>query len=289
MDVIIVSGRSGSGKSSAIHALEDLGYYCVDNLPVCLIPQLIQEIQTAQNESIPTLAVGLDARSLRVSSNTFEEMLTALNAMQSINVSIFYCDADNDTLIQRFSETRRKHPMSSDSVSLTEALELERKILSPLVTDSTSVIDTSRMTLHQLRDEMARLVNVTNESMVLLIQSFGFKYGIPNNSDLIFDVRCLQNPHWVPNLRPLNGLDKPVQAFLSVDPLVQKMTQDILNFVHHWIPHYSINNRRYFTLSIGCTGGQHRSVYMAETLSQLIQTDCDVQIRHRQIIKDIQP
>jgi len=285
--LFIISGRSGSGKSCALHALEDLGYYCVDNLPPVLIPGLIAQFlpkpgQAGLNQ-LEKLAVGIDVRSLTVSDTPFEEVLEQLNKIQGLSIQIIYLDAVDQTLLRRFNETRRKHPLSNAQTPLKEALSLERLFLSPLQTDATLVIDTTSMNLHQLRTEMHRLVGTENARLVLLIQSFGFKYGLPTDSDLVFDVRCLPNPHWVPHLRALTGQDKPVVEFLQEHPDVQTMIRSITTFVEQWLPHYQANNRRYVTVSIGCTGGQHRSVFIAGQLEKHFETHWSTQLRHRQL------
>jgi len=285
--LVIVSGRSGSGKSSALHALEDLGYYCVDNLPTKLIPSLVAEFHSTkgqENQFDPEkLAVGIDARSLRLDNAGFRKMVYELSHFEHMTTQIIFLDADDDTLIRRFSETRRKHPMSNDNIPLIEALALEKQLLSPVITDETMLIDTSNMSLHQLRAEMGRLVQDEEPKMALLIQSFGFKYGIPKDSDLIFDVRCLINPHWVPQLRALTGQDQEIIDFLEEDDRVQAMIHSISDYLSNWLSDYAINNRRYLTVSIGCTGGQHRSVFLAERIQALFAKNWSVQIRHRQL------
>lgn len=291
MNLVIVSGRSGSGKSSALHALEDLEYYCVDNLPTKLIPGLVQEFQpepATQGQECPLrkidkLAIGIDARSLHLSDTSFRKMQYDLAHFPDLDIQIVYLDADDDTLLRRFSETRRKHPISSENTSLQEALDLERRLLNPLITDSTIVIDTSSMSLHQLREEMRLIVKGSPTQMSLLIQSFGFKYGIPKDSDLMFDVRCLINPHWVPQLRPLSGLDADVAEFLAEDDKVQAMLASITDYLQRWLPDYQVNNRHYLTVSIGCTGGQHRSVFLVERLHEIFKKNWPIQVRHRQL------
>lgn len=291
LQLVMVSGRSGSGKSSALHALEDLGFYCVDNLPSALIPALVQEFQHEKDlpgivshiQKVDKLAIGIDARSLRLHDTSFRKLQNELNHFEHVDTQIIYLDANNDTLLRRFSETRRKHPISSEKTSLLEALELESQILSPLITDTTIVIDSSKMSLHQLRDEIAKMVKGAQTKMSLLFQSFGFKHGIPSDSDLIFDVRCLINPHWVPHLRSLTGIDEEVAQFLQEDDKVQEMLDTITNYLNNWLPEYEINNRRYLTVSIGCTGGQHRSVFLTQQLQKRFETHWQTQIRHRQL------
>lgn len=289
LQLVMVSGRSGSGKSSALHALEDLGFYCVDNLPSALIPALVKEFhqekmleKVCHLQKIDKLAIGIDARSLRLNDTSFLKLQQDLDQFTHVDTQVIYLDANTDTLLRRFSETRRKHPISSEKTSLLEALDIESQILSPLITDATIVIDSSQMSLHQLRDDMGRTVNGNKAKMSLLIQSFGFKYGIPTDSDLIFDVRCLINPHWVPHLRALTGLDDEVAQFLQEDDKVQDMLDTISEYLTKWLPEYEINNRQYLTVSIGCTGGQHRSVFLAKQLQQRFEPNWQTQIRHRQ-------
>ncbi|MBS0290142.1 MAG: RNase adapter RapZ [Proteobacteria bacterium] len=280
MRLVIVSGRSGSGKTISLHVLEDLGYYCVDNLPVDMLPGLVSRLQ----DDHPRLAVSIDARNLPSDVNVLKEVISELR-QPGWRGEIIYLDADPKMLLKRFSETRRRHPLSNDEVSLQEAIEKEHDLLRPLADMADITIDTSSLTHHQLcsliRDRVAR---ENTSRLQLLIQSFGFKNGMPADADFIFDVRCLPNPYWQAELRALTGTDKEVADYLLAYPEVKQMVEDIMGFLDNWIPRFEADNRSYLTVGIGCTGGQHRSVYIAEQLVQLaLQRQLNVQIRHRDL------
>lgn len=280
MQLVIVSGRSGSGKTITLHVLEDLGYYCVDNLPVDMLPGLASRLQTDH----PRLAVSIDARNLPNDVNLLKDVLLQLR-QPNWHTEIIYLDADEKSLLRRFSETRRKHPLTNDEVSLQEAIRQEYRLLSPLATMADMTIDTSELTQHQLstliRDRVAR--EDTNR-LQLLIQSFGFKNGMPADADFIFDVRCLPNPYWQQHLRNLSGCDVAVADFLRACPEVEQMVEDIIRFLDNWIPRFEADNRSYLTVGIGCTGGQHRSVYITEELvKRAQQLQFNVQVRHRDL------
>lgn len=280
MRLVIVSGRSGSGKTISLHVLEDLGYYCVDNLPVDMLPDLISRLQVDH----PRLAVSIDARNLPSDVNLLKDVLMQLH-QPDWHSEIIYLDADEKSLLRRFSETRRKHPLTNEQVSLQEAIQQEHRLLSPLASMADMTIDTSQLSQHQLsalvRDRVAR--EDTNR-LQLLIQSFGFKNGMPADADFIFDVRCLPNPYWQPELRGLTGCDMPVANFLSACPEVEQMVEDIIRFLDNWIPRFEADNRSYLTVGIGCTGGQHRSVYITEELvKRAKKSQFSVQVRHRDL------
>jgi UPF0042 nucleotide-binding protein len=284
MRLIVVSGRSGSGKTISLHVLEDLGYYCVDNLPVDMLVGLVERLQ----EDHPRLAVSIDARNLPHDEQVLKEVIGQLRR-PGWRSEIIYLDADHKSLLRRFSETRRRHPLSNENVSLQEAIEREHVLLSPLASMSDITIDTSYLSQHQLcgliRDRVAR--EDTNR-LQLLIQSFGFKHGMPADADFIFDVRCLPNPYWQPQLRSLNGCDIPVKEFLQSSTEVKQMIEDIIQFLHNWIPRFEADNRSYLTVGIGCTGGQHRSVYIAEQLvNRAKELEMNVQGRHRDLQTNI--
>ena len=290
MKLIIVSGRSGSGKTTALHILEDLGYYCVDNLPVSLLPALIQQIadNSASNNGTVTpkqIAVGIDARNLSQQLSTFPD---SLNTLEQFNVKpeILYLDAAESTLLKRFSETRRKHPLSTANRSLAEAIREETHRLNPIASAANLVIDTTHLSIHQLRDFIhSRVGDSSRKGMSILFMSFGFKHGIPVEADVVFDARCLPNPHWIPNLRQQTGLDLPVQTYLDEQALFHHMLKDIASFLDTWLPQYQSNNRSYMTVAIGCTGGQHRSVYLVQKLVNRFQDAYgSVQARHRELI-----
>lgn len=282
MKLVIISGRSGSGKTTALHVLEDIGYYCVDNLPVALLPQLIQELRQSSSK-VTMLAIGIDARNAGGQLHNLANILRELT-QQGVNSQVIYLDSDDETLIKRFSETRRKHPISNDSNTLREAIVREREILNPVASCASLIIDTTSLTLHQLRDQIKMRVGEDVDSMAILVESFGFKNGIPKDADVVFDVRCLPNPHWITHLRALTGKDLPVKDFLAGHEPVQEMTADILAYLEKWLPRFAANNRSYMTIAIGCTGGQHRSVYITEEiLNALSQRFTNVQARHREL------
>lgn len=283
MKLIVISGRSGSGKTTALHVLEDLGYYCVDNLPVTLLRDLMQELAKRPAPKITEVAIGIDARN---SVEQLEKLPSVLRDIYSdgIESQVIYLDANDANLIKRFSETRRKHPISNDSNTLNEAIAREREMLTPVASCASLMIDTSNLTLHELRDQIRQRVAEKSEGMAILFQSFGFKNGIPSDADLVFDVRCLPNPHWITHLRSQTGLDKPVQEFLQGHESVTGMIKDITEFLDKWLPNFAANNRSYMTVAIGCTGGQHRSVYITDTLcNQFKGKFVNVQARHREL------
>lgn len=290
MKLVVISGRSGSGKSTALNMLEDLGFYCIDNLPAGLLPELATQTFSTQavqkdNDVVTRVAVSIDARNVPSDLSRFPSLIEQIP--NEIDTNVIYLDANDNTLIKRFSETRRKHPLSSGKVSLKEAIEAESTLLDAIAAMADLSIDTSAMNLHQLRELIRnRVGSKVTPSMSLLFQSFGFKSNIPIDSDLVFDVRCLPNPYWKIELRTLSGLDKPVVDFLKSDGEVDKMVSDITQYLSQWLPRFSANNRSYTTVSIGCTGGQHRSVYVANALYQQFNDQYeDVQVRHRELSK----
>lgn len=284
MQVVIVSGRSGSGKTTALHVLEDIGFYCVDNLPVGLLPQLTRQLKSDHPSQTEHVAVGVDARNAPTQLANFLNILRQLDA-EKIDHQIVFLDADDHTLLKRFSETRRKHPISDAKVSLPEAIKKESDILHPISSNAGLNIDTSHLSLHDLRDLIKKQFDKTQDArMAILFQSFGFKVGVPPDTDLMFDVRCLPNPHWVRELRALTGLDQGVIQFLEGQDTVAQMINDIEHFLRRWLPQFEQNNRSYMTVAIGCTGGQHRSVYIAQSLSERFSPDYpNVQVRHREL------
>ncbi len=283
MKLVVISGRSGSGKTTAIHVLEDIGFYCVDNLPVTLLKQLISELAKRTDPKINQVAIGIDARNTVAQLEKLPNVLNELSN-EGFDIRVIYLDAEDESLFKRFSETRRRHPVSNDSNTLKEAIERERDMLTPVAASASLIIDTSQLTLHDLRDRIIAEVGVKNESMMILFQSFGFKNGVPSDADMVFDVRCLPNPHWVAALRGQTGLDEEVQSFLSGHDTVNKMIQDITVFLQAWLPAFAANNRSYTTIAIGCTGGQHRSVYVTDQVAKHFKaTVSSVQTRHREL------
>lgn len=285
MRLIIVSGLSGAGKSVALHTLEDDGFYCIDNLPATLLPNLVEGFSDSHLNLYEQVAVGIDARSAKLTLNDFPEVLQALKKTGHIQVEVLFLQTDTKALVRRFSETRRKHPLSLDGTPLLKAIELERTLLDDIQDHADLVIDTTNSNLHQLRTTIhSQLLKHKPEKMSILFQSFGFKYGVPNNTDFVFDVRCLPNPHWNPTLRALTGNDKPVQEFLAAHETVEKMFEQIRDFLESWIPVFQEENRAYLTVSIGCTGGQHRSVYLTNRLRECFAGNQDnVSVRHREL------
>ena len=275
MQLIIVTGLSGSGKSVVLKALEDTGYYCVDNLPATLLPQIYENLSSSQK----LIAVSTDTRSAALEA--LPENIEKLKA-QGVNVQVLFLESTTQALVKRFSETRRRHPLSNDDITLAESIECERKLLGPL-SELGHHIDTSDLSANTLRGWVKDFVAQENKNIILLFTSFGFKHGIPLDADFVFDVRCLPNPHYDPKLRPMTGRDAPVKAFLDKQPLVHDMYQDIQNFVARWLPSFVQENRSYLTIAIGCTGGQHRSVHIVEELGKHFSQQQQVLIRHREL------
>lgn len=284
MKLIIITGISGSGKSTALHVLEDLGYYCVDNLPASLLPALIEDMLNQHKPDYQKVAVGIDARNPTADLDQFAQICNNLGA-SGIVVELLFLDADTPTLLKRFSETRRRHPLSNRGLALIEAITQEKKILEPLRASATLCIDTTHTHQHQLRDLIVdRVGRRIGEVLAILFISFGYKHGIPHDADYIFDLRCLPNPHWEPHLRPLTGKSQEVAKFLEKNPLVEEMYQMLEKFISIWAPRFEANNRAYLTIALGCTGGQHRSVYFAERLGNYFSSQRpNVQIRHREL------
>ena len=281
--LIIVSGLSGSGKTVALHTLEDSGYYCIDNLPVTMLAPFGNHI-TGLGDGDARYAVGVDARNRVGDLDAFPDILTTLEQVTGVRPEILFLTADDETLIKRFSETRRRHPLSSGELPLADAIASERRLLNPIQSRADLVIDTTATTLHQLRDLVSRRLTRDSRRMSLLFQSFGFKHGVPSDADFVFDVRMLPNPHWEPHLRAQTGQDQAVIDYLQAQPEVGIMFEDIQGFMAHWIPSFKRDNRSYLTVAIGCTGGQHRSVYLADQLAEAFRDgDQDVSVRHREL------
>lgn len=284
MKLVIISGLSGSGKTVALHTLEDEDYYCVDNLPLGLIPDFVDRVLNRTLQPYEKIAVGIDARSEARDLRQFNEIINPLRE-KNIDLEVIYLQADLTTLIKRFSDTRRKHPLTTKGLPLSEAIEVERNLLSAVASEADLFIDTTYTNVHQLRDLIKeQVIKSAGVRLTLLFQSFGFKHGAPADSDFVFDVRCLPNPHWEPKLRPLTGLDSDVTEFLQSHNEVHEMLDHIEGFLRHWIPMFKKQNRCYLTVSIGCTGGQHRSVFIAQQLYDNFQHPNDnVIIRHREM------
>lgn len=281
MRLMIVSGRSGSGKTVALTTLEDLGFYCVDNLPVDLLVELTEKLHTTHDN----VAVSIDARNLPKDVALLNNVLTELKTSFKDQCDILYLDADENVLLKRFSETRRKHPLTSPTCSLQEAISYEKTLLLPLCHRADISLDTSDLGKHELSRIIRDKVAKKNEALQILLLSFGFKHGSPSEADFIFDVRCLPNPYWEENLRNLSGQDEQVIDYLASQPDVLAMVNDIKQFLDNWVPRFMKDNRSYLTVGIGCTGGKHRSVYIVEALQKTLVSQFSTQARHRDLTR----
>ncbi|HBJ89243.1 MAG TPA: RNase adapter RapZ [Gammaproteobacteria bacterium] len=283
MKLTIISGRSGSGKSTVLHVLEDKGYYCIDNLPASLLPALAKRISTDASD-LTQVAVSVDARNVSTDLEQVPQIVAELKE-KTIPTEILFLDANSQTLLKRFSESRRKHPLSSESVGLREAIDKESELLESISVLANLTIDTSNMALQALRQTVKeRMLDDQTNAMALLFQSFGFKNGVPVDADIVYDVRCLPNPFWDNSLRALTGLDDAVKKFLGDKSEVSEMLEDISNYLEKWLPKFEANNRSYITVAVGCTGGQHRSVYLCERLAEsFVGKISNVQVRHREL------
>ncbi|MDO6679741.1 RNase adapter RapZ [Shewanella sp. 4_MG-2023] len=279
MKLVIVSGRSGSGKSVALRVLEDLGYYCVDNLPLPLIGSLLEQLK----DSNELVAISVDVRNIEEQGKVLKEQIALLS--DDTSITSFFLNANDKVLLKRFSETRRLHPLSKNQISLQEAIKLEGRLLEPIAKMVDHYIDTSQTNIYELSDHVRQiLLGSFDKELVVHFESFGFKHGMPAEADFMFDVRFLPNPHWELELRPYTGLDAPVQEFLERQPLVNKFIWQIENLFDTWMPHLERNNRSYLTIAIGCTGGQHRSVYIADQLAKRFNNSKHkVSARHREL------
>jgi RNase adapter protein RapZ len=286
MRIFLISGISGSGKSVALNVLEDTGFFCVDNLPPALLPALIS---TLTQDGVENAAIAIDARS----ANSLNGLINSIQQLKAIGhqVDLLFLTAKTDSLIARFSETRRSHPLShrllpgqnpNDPRTLIECIQTERKMLADME-EIACVVDTSGLKANQLRSWIRELINVEHSNLTILFESFAFKVGVPLNADFVFDVRSLPNPYYDLTLRPLTGQDLPVQTFLEEQPEAQAMLEDIRQFIAKWLASFKQSNRSYLTICIGCTGGQHRSVYMVEQLAQYFKDAEQVVVRHREL------
>jgi UPF0042 nucleotide-binding protein len=284
MKLVIISGRSGSGKSTALHVLEDAGFNCIDNFPVGLLPAMVHTALRDPQQHSQRMAVSIDARNSAPDLRRFPEILLSLDRMD-LDCEVIYLDALSPTLVKRFSETRRRHPLTNETTDLRQAIEAEHELLASIADLADLVIDTTHLATPALIDLIsARSASKTTSGLSLLFRSFGFKFGIPVDGDLVFDIRCLPNPHYIPELRRLTGRDEAVREFLEADADVLAMYNDIRRYLETWLPKFEQNNRIYMTVAIGCTGGQHRSVYMAEKLgSHFRETIPNVLVRHREL------
>jgi UPF0042 nucleotide-binding protein len=276
MRIIVISGLSGSGKSVALKVLEDTGFYCVDNLPAALLPETVDYLRMS---GVTDAAISIDARSgasIPGLPNDLERL------RQRYDLRVLFLTAKDATLVTRFSETRRRHPLATGDRSLEECIRAEREMLARISANS-HLMDTSDLSANHLRAWIKDFLELSSANFTLVFESFGFKHGIPMDADMVFDVRCLPNPHYDVTLKPLTGRDGPVIAYLQSQSMVQEMLADIHAYVAKWLPAYIKDNRNYFTVGLGCTGGQHRSVYFAETLADLFSEQQQVLIRHREL------
>ncbi len=283
MSLYIVSGQSGSGKSIALHALEDHGFYCIDNLPAQLLPHLAREVLESTDPVFQNVAVGMDVRSqtfLQELSNCLQELKDA-----NLKYQIIYLEADESILVKRYKETRRKHPLTNDHVSLLEGIALEKKLLDPLAKQYSLRIDTTHTSPQNLRKQIVDFsIGEQQGGTTLLFKSFGYKHGTPLDADFVFDIRCLPNPYWQQELRKYSGLDEPIISFLEEQQEVTDMFNDICSFIEKWLHAFQQEDRAYITIAIGCTGGQHRSVYLSEKLAKYFSlTEIRTQVRHREL------
>lgn len=276
MRIVLISGLSGSGKSVALKVLEDTGFYCVDNLPAALLPETVEYLRLS---GVTDAAISIDARSVAGLPGLPGDLE---RLRQRFDLRVLFLTAKDATLVTRFSETRRRHPLATGERSLEECIHAEREMLEGISAIS-HLMDSSDLSANNLRAWIKDFLGLQNSSFTLVFESFGFKHGIPMDADLVFDVRCLPNPHYDVTLKPLTGRDGPVIAFLQSQTMVQEMLRDIHAYVAKWLPAYIKDNRNYFTVGLGCTGGQHRSVYFAETLADLFGEQQQVLVRHREL------
>lgn len=281
--LLIVSGRSGSGKSSALNILEDLGYYCIDNLPLSLLPSLIVHLQSTSS-TIQQVGIGVDVRSLADDFNHFDQVLNDISNL-GIQTNTLFLDARDDILIARFSSTRRRHPLSNSKLSLPAAIEQENILLDPIASRASIYLDTSNLNVHELQHILSLRLSSPHQA-TLLLESFGYKHGVPLDADFVFDVRCLPNPHWQASLREFTGKEQAIKDFLNGHPEVEALYYDISQFLIKWLPRLGTDHRHYLTVAIGCTGGQHRSVYMVERLYETLKTILPhIQTLHRELVR----
>ncbi len=284
MRILIITGLSGSGKSVALNTLEDDDFYCVDNLPVSLLPTLINQCLEEEKQYHEKIAIGIDSRSGNASIDKLIDIVQTLKN-DNVPVEVLFFSAEINTLIKRFSETRRKHPLTAQDVPLIKAIHLEKEMLNKIADYADLNIDTTKTNVRQLRALVNKVVaNKSSGDLTIVLQSFGFKHGIPNDSDFMFDVRCLPNPYWQPNLRHLSGKDTAVMNYLGSYSEVDRMIQSIIDFMQTWIPLFEQENRSYLTVSIGCTGGHHRSVYCINQIAHQLGKSIHqpITVRHRE-------
>lgn len=284
MKLIIVSGLAGSGKTGALHMLEDLGYYCIDNIPLALLRNFSPQDLHGPDLDFEQLAVAIDSRARPGDIKLFPERIAALKET-GLDIEVLFFHADNDVILRRYSETRRKHPLTDENTPLLEAIEKDRELLKPIAEHADMVIDTSNKNIHQLREMVQhRIQGEGPERLSVLFQSFGFKYGVPKSVDFVFDVRCLPNPHWVDSLRDQDGRDAEVADFIESSPEAKELVKDIGDFLERWLPEFQEQDRTYVTIAVGCTGGRHRSVYLVEKLAKRFKSQFPLTlVRHTEL------
>ncbi|MGZ8135975.1 MAG: RNase adapter RapZ [Methylococcaceae bacterium] len=284
MKLLIISALSGSGKSIALDTLEDCGYYCIDNLPVTLLEDFINNVMLVDKKAYAKTAIGIDARNQSESLVNFSDNINQIR-IKGIDCEVIFMQAEEATLLKRYSETRRRHPLTDLNIPLKEALIIEREMLTPIARYANVVIDTSRTHYHQLRELIKDQIGERDYRHISLqFQSFGYKHGVPLDADFVFDARSLPNPYWIPELRSLTGKDQSVINFLKEQVFVSELFDDISNFLERWIPRFEAEGRSYLTVAIGCTGGQHRSVYLVDSLARKFKSPTlNVIIRHREL------
>ncbi len=283
-ELIIVTGMSGSGRTVALRSLEDVDYYCVDNLPVEMLKNFVEHIAD-DAESYPRVAIGIDIRNSGPALRKLPDILKKLDS-EKIRPTILFLTANNRVLLKRFSETRRRHPLSTKNLkySLTQAIDTERALLEPLAVNADLLLDTSESNVHQLRQQLLQQISQNRPQVSILVKSFAFKRGVPFDADFVFDARCLPNPYWEPELRDLTGCDQPIKDYLASQPMVVAYLQDMHDWLEKWIPRFEDNDRAYLTVAIGCTGGHHRSVYLAERLAEHLGAQRgNVLVQHREL------
>lgn len=277
--ILVVAGRSGSGKTSALHVFEDLGFYTIDNLPLSLMAEIVAKLE--QDNSIELLALGIDVRSLGNEQQLIDEVLERLR--QYAPLEVVYLTARDEVLLSRYASSRRPHPLAGRyDNSLSASIEAEQHLLYPIYQRATLTVDTSDKSIHDLKHTLSVKLG-QGDQLIIILQSFGFKHGLPLDADYVFDLRHLPNPHWMPELRPFSGLDEPVQQFLGNEPLVNAMYEDIFAFFDKWLPIFAESHRHFLTISLGCTGGKHRSVYFVDRLAADLKAKWAVQILHREM------
>lgn len=284
MRLVILSGLSGSGKSVALHMLEDLGYYCIDNIPAGLLQHIVHETLLSSDPAYHSMAVGIDARNRIEDIKSVPETVRRLRT-QGIECDIVFLHAEEGALVKRYNETHRPHPLANEGRSLRDAIRAEHALLGAIADEADVVLDTTRTSVHALRELVrARIHRGERRGLSLLLQSFGFRHGLPGDSDFVFDARGLPNPYWEPELRSLTGKDPTVARYLEHSELTQRFLHDLERLLDHWIPQFESSNRQYLTVSVGCTGGYHRSVFVVEKLAAHFRTaGREVLVRHNDL------